>query len=420
MTKLHKYILFSAIALATSPAYGSMVVRSIAQKAVAATRLVPAVAAPKMFARAVSIKQQTHQQIKPVVTQQHNKKSTHDSYTKPRSYKWAAIGAAIMLGHAGYQVAQCQKKEKPIWFDLLFGSNNPYKPLFEESRKKYDEYLLRLPWGDKVGEKYIPWRDNTWQELMKEFYRLADCTEKEFLEYCSREVGKIRAEEQCIRLLLPIYNLFAMNLTSISPSLQIDINHALHLVHIDHRAITAHSFAMNFLKAHMFAMRSKLFINGETCNGSRSITTDYDKFGLMHETQHLLWDDALSGHVMKKILADKNIDISIRNSFFLKLGNFQEKRADIFGCLSDIRLAEANHKRLHECLTQEIAKYAKSSVCEQSQFHAIENARRNDVHDSPLAQFTYMDPLVREMQEAELKKQNSIWSFLKNKDQITT
>ena len=45
MVRLYKHILLCTLALTTSPAQG--MVRSIAQKSVVPTRLIPAVAAPK-------------------------------------------------------------------------------------------------------------------------------------------------------------------------------------------------------------------------------------------------------------------------------------------------------------------------------------------------------------------------------------
>jgi len=321
MIRLYKHILLSAIALAAMPAQGSMVACSIAKHAVATTRLIPASAAPKMLTRVLTTTQKTHQQIQPALTRNHDKKCKHDSYTKQHSYKWAAIGAAVMLGHTSYQVAQCQEEEKYTY---------PFE--FESARKAFYEYLKARPWGN-VSKKYMEEYENKYQAIMQKWYELTGLTPAQWQKYMRDNMDVYNSTEleeiNDITVNLPLEKLLITKAHTIMQELGLDKDR-IELTHGLYPFIPVAAFSHHIL------------INPE---GVKIFCENTEQFqaAFLHELQHILHNDVIVSSLMEKFYEDKkNISYTAFVDLMKQFSHLREMRADILAALVDPKYAKAS------------------------------------------------------------------------------
>jgi len=325
MIRLYKYILFSAVALALTPACESMVARSIARNAVAATRLIPAVAAPKIFTRALRttpvVTQKGYQQIKPVVTQQHDKKPEYDNYAKSNSYKWAAIGAAVMLGHVGYQVAQCQEEE-----------NRKYGFSFESDRKIFYEYLKSRPWGKTVKGR-LEECENEYQEWLQKWCKLGKITPSEWEAYVHDNIDSCKIKE------LNTISFFKNN-KRLDDLSRIRAHAMMELLGLDKARIELVCRREGFQHP-IGSVISCIMICPEECKVFFKNDEQFQA-AFLHELQHLFHNDYAVGALIEKFgSASNNIWWGDLEESLKQFRHLTEKRADILAGLVDPKYAQS-------------------------------------------------------------------------------
>jgi len=404
-----------------------MVTRSIAQKAVTATRLTPAVAAPKMFTRAVNTKQQTHKQIKPVVTQQHDKKSEYDNYAKSRFYAWAT-GVAVICGCAGYQIFDNQPTTK----------TEKYIPPFQDARIKVYQALKSGP-TKETATKYIKAFQEEEQAIMADVFKILRINseqDRQAWEYCKRTVAlwRSRWDQEKIEISKKEYSDVPENLKAM-------INKLLQESYINPNQIALLKGSQVAVRQRVIFVKNNSLINKitaliggmplwEACHVD-SWTSEqkaYMAAVFMHEIQHILHDDWCgAGFIVNFPLfhLNKKIDQTALDACVLRLKILQEKRADIMAGLMNPRYAKAlsgyynQHSTLlrkanvitHDYMTQGL-KFLPQTI---KKWTSLEK----DPHEFDWHRTAYMKKLHEEMLAEIAKNKKDVLDFQKDKDQIT-
>ncbi|MDR3550588.1 MAG: hypothetical protein P4L31_04185 [Candidatus Babeliales bacterium] len=370
--KFNNYILLATLLGITSlPTQGMSMItaqarNALAKQAVASTKVVCA----SMGAKPLAIKSPSFSSKSIVAL--HNQKFNRD-----RSNVYSLLYGGGLLATLGIWLGVTQQnQEKAIKQEREDAELKIYKPLFFEARAKYDEYLLSRPWGE-VSSEYIKWRNDTAKELENELLGLIGYSKQEWLKFCRQEVfyfehfGKERFDKDALEsqgLLIPA------NLNSA-------IVDGLRLASINPAAVKWQICLSMPSNAIMGAERSFISISKRACSDCQDTVSDDIKLTIMHEIQHLLWDDGLRQVAANIALKEQKVDVNIINNYILKLRRFHEKRSDIFGSLADIKLVTGGVEELRYYPEWPIRDYSK------------------DVHYPPAAQFAYLSKLFQQMEK---------------------